>query len=351
MRQGEHRTHSSHIWPVCVAKSLIMEHGVDPNEEATNGWRPLHLAIDNGREQGALFLINEAPGVDIEAPAPRGNTPLMLAAAHGRVNVLRALVAKGANANAKNKQGYGALLAAISHKQPAAALYLINEAPGVDIDEPIAMGGTPLMLAAKHGMVGVLRALAAKGANLNAKSKAGSTALEMAIRQGQEEAALYLVEETAAAVYDLQLPVRGLCYAARYSECRVMHAVVRRMRADGVDNATVAREVEGEALFAIEKKVESLEALLEEGLDVSHAPLVVVGDWDGLRVGQHVKVMEEAICSTPLFHFACCRKDRDVAALLVERGCDPLAHHGRGRRVHHVVAARKEKTVSACSSG
>lgn len=51
--------------PLALLKSLIMECGVDPNEADTNGCRPLYLAIRGGREQQAMSLINEAPGVDM----------------------------------------------------------------------------------------------------------------------------------------------------------------------------------------------------------------------------------------------------------------------------------------------
>ena len=91
--------------PVELLKSLVVERGVDPNEARTDVWRPLPIAIDNGREQEAIFLINEAPGVDIDAPIPGNLTPLMLAAAYGMMDVLRALVAKGAVVNAINDHG------------------------------------------------------------------------------------------------------------------------------------------------------------------------------------------------------------------------------------------------------
>ena len=155
----------------------------------------LHMAIARKQRTVALYLINEAPGLDMDAPISGGNTPLMLATAHRLVDVLRALVAKDANVNAKNEQGFSALHLAISEKQRAAALYLINEAPGVDIDAPESSGTTPLMLAAAHGLVGVLRALVAKGANVNAKNKRGFSALHKAIVRNQRAAALYLINE------------------------------------------------------------------------------------------------------------------------------------------------------------
>ena len=300
--------------PLELLKSLIMDRGVDPNEVGTDGWRPLHFAIYAGWEQEALSLINEAPGVDVDAPMSSGHTPLMLAARHGTVDVLRALVGKGADVNTKNANGYCALREAISCKKRAAALYLINEAPGVDINAFDGRGKAAMLPAASVGNVAVMKALVDKGADVNTKNDLGATPLQVAIYKGGEEAALYLVEEAAAAVYDPDM--QALSLAASYSTGRVMRAIVRRMRADGVASATLAEEMGAAARFAIEKKkVELLKALIEEGFDV-----------------------EQASVEHSLFHHACMHGNRETAALLVERGCDLLARNSLGGRVHHVVA-------------
>ena len=71
--------------------------------------------------------------------------------------------------------------------------------------------------------------------------------------------------------------------------------------------------------------MESLKALVEEGLDVNQAPHMADGKGGSF---EH-----------PLFHHACIKGNREKAALLLERGCDPLAHDGRGQWAHHSVAA------------
>ena len=309
--------------PLELLKSLILVRGFDPNEARTDVWRPLPITINNGREQEAMFLINEAPGVDIDAPKSRGFTPLMVAAEHGTVDVLRALWGKGADVNAKDEKGFSALHKAIVRNQRAATLYLINEAPGVDIEALDGRKRTALTLVAFFGDIAMMQALVGKGADLNAKNEEGATPLHAAIQGGQEEAALYLVEEAAAAVYDPDAPGLALASTALSSRCRVMRAILRRMRADGVDSSTVAAEMGEAALCAIgEKELEALKALVEEGLDVDHAPVV------GMGGGRY---------EHPLFHLACMHGNRETAALLAERGCDPLARNGRGEGAHHVL--------------
>ena len=149
--------------------------------------------------QEALFLI-EAPGVDIDAPVTSGTTPLMLAAGHGKVDVVRALVAKGAILNAKNVFGVSALHMAIAQTRRAVALFHINEAPGVDIGTLDGQRQAALSLAAGVGDMAVIKALVAKGADVNEKNEAGVAPLHAAIYQAQEEAALYLVEEVGVTV-------------------------------------------------------------------------------------------------------------------------------------------------------
>lgn len=60
-------------------------------------------------------------------------------------------------------------------------------------------GITPLMFAAAFGMVGVMRALVVKGAEVDALDEDGETALLYAVRKKQEDEALYLLEEAGAA--------------------------------------------------------------------------------------------------------------------------------------------------------
>ena len=67
----------------------------------------------------------------------------------------------------------------------------------MDIDAPTLRGSTPLVVAAAHGMVDVLRALVAKGANVHAKTEAGLTALHAAAHKGQMATVRWLIAHGA----------------------------------------------------------------------------------------------------------------------------------------------------------
>ncbi len=80
---------------------------------------------------------------------------------------------------------------AIENGQEAAALFLIQH--NCDVNASCEDGLTPLMLAARRGMVVVMEALLAKGAWINATDDHGERALHHAIKNGQEAAALFLI--------------------------------------------------------------------------------------------------------------------------------------------------------------
>ena len=90
-----------------LARYLIFDRGVDPTvKETSMNVTALHLAVSHGHNEAALFLINDVPGVDVNAPQSNGTTPLMLAAEHCTLQVVQALVAKGADMNAKDERGH-----------------------------------------------------------------------------------------------------------------------------------------------------------------------------------------------------------------------------------------------------
>jgi hypothetical protein len=118
---------------------------------------PLHVAIFVSRDRAALFLINDVPGVDLEARMRDGKTPLMIAARFGRVNVMKALVAKGVDVDVRNdlQAGSTALTYAIGEGKEQAALYLLEEA---NASWRVGDGTTAAGLAAMHGCCVVLKA-------------------------------------------------------------------------------------------------------------------------------------------------------------------------------------------------
>jgi ankyrin repeat protein len=64
---------------------------------------PLSVACTNGN--GALVELLLKAGADPNTAIPGGETPLMTASRTGKVEAVRALIAKGANLEAKEARG------------------------------------------------------------------------------------------------------------------------------------------------------------------------------------------------------------------------------------------------------
>ncbi|HEY4084261.1 MAG TPA: ankyrin repeat domain-containing protein [Burkholderiaceae bacterium] len=79
---------------------LFVKRGAQVNRE---GWTPLHYAASGPDNGISTWLI--AHGAEINARAPNGNTPLMMAAKYGPYDLSAVLVRLGADPSLHNKDG------------------------------------------------------------------------------------------------------------------------------------------------------------------------------------------------------------------------------------------------------
>lgn len=156
------------------------------------------------------------------------NQNLITASEEGDIGTVKALLAKGADANAKDKDGNTALIVAsdMSHDEAKGTLVvqeayldtsakggerILSErvlskatpaavpditygeiiktliAQGADVNAKANNGVTALMRASWKGHGEIVKILIAQGANVNAKTNSGATALMMASRKGHIE--------------------------------------------------------------------------------------------------------------------------------------------------------------------
>jgi ankyrin repeat protein len=119
--------------------ALLLDRGADPNTAGENGYTPLHVAAQTGSLAMAEKLIAKganvnartnkakpaAPGGPTGPSRPLGGeqTPLLLAAKFGKVDVMRALIKAGADTTLKTDDGVTLLLAAAGSSHVEAARY------------------------------------------------------------------------------------------------------------------------------------------------------------------------------------------------------------------------------------
>jgi uncharacterized protein (TIGR02118 family) len=148
--------------------------------------QPLMDAVARGDTDAARALI--AGGADVDARAPRlntfndGHTPLLVAARDGHTEIVRMLLEAGADVNA-TEPVFGAVpLHKAVYNGHAELTRIIAAQPGVNLDYQGATNGyTPLHDALWHGYEDCSRELVAAGARLNLRGRDGKTPLDLAV--------------------------------------------------------------------------------------------------------------------------------------------------------------------------
>lgn len=85
------------------AMTALVARGAQVNR---SGWAPLHYAASGPSAAAVQWLLDR--GAEVNARAPNGNTPLMLAARYGSEDSVALLLKKGADRNLRNDRQYDA---------------------------------------------------------------------------------------------------------------------------------------------------------------------------------------------------------------------------------------------------
>jgi ankyrin repeat protein len=165
------------------AVTALLQRGFDPNTPNPQGLDGLYLALREGSVKAAQALV-DWPKTQIETRTPQDESPLMMAALRGQAEIVRKLVARGADVN---KTGWTALHYAATGGHLAIMQMLLDESAYIDAESP--NGTTPLMMAAMYGTPAAVKLLLEAGADPTLKNQLGLSALDFANRGNRKDAA------------------------------------------------------------------------------------------------------------------------------------------------------------------
>ena len=168
----------------------LLKRGFDPNSVNPKGQAALLLAMRLPAPAVAKILIAH-PETKVEVRTDKDESPLMLAAIKGQLDLCRQLIARDADVN---KPGWAPLHYAATSGNAQVIQLLLDHYAYIDAESP--NGSTPLMMAAMYGSADAVKVLLDAGADASLKNAIGLTALDFAQRAGHADA----VELIAAAI-------------------------------------------------------------------------------------------------------------------------------------------------------
>ncbi len=344
---------------------LLISYRANLDAKDRNGNAPLHIACLLAYPAAEAELMLKA-GARVDAANSDGNTPLHLAVQKDNPGLIRLLLAWKANMFALNGKKESPLLLAFRKGRATTSLIVGPDTVNIRDDS----GNTPLMLAVRtQDQKEVLALLIEAGAEINARSNSGDTALHAAVSLDKRELGELLLAAGAdvfaanmlgelpitLAMRDSQRPVEwiftdqtirardgagntALHYAARLDLARLIPILARRGAEidprNGNGETPLHAAVKADAAESV-KALTALKASLTARDALGNTPLHVAVQWGAAKSIALVSQSREALGTRNLsgktaLHEAARKENMTFLQLLLERGADPNARDGAG---------------------
>ena len=167
----------------------LLSEGVDVNAKNRYRQTPLIAAAPHGSLEVIKLLILH--GANIHSRDFFHNTPLYNASATNSVKVIKFLISHGANIHAKNYNGSTAVFNAAFGGNLKVLKFLMLQ--GVNIHAKDDNGDTPLFWAASNGQLSVVKFLISQGAKIKLLNKYGATPPDLAQANNHQKVLSYLI--------------------------------------------------------------------------------------------------------------------------------------------------------------
>lgn len=165
---------------------ILLQRGFDPNTVNPNGNYALIAALREPSLKTVAVLL-ESPLTRVEVRTAQDESPLMLAAIKGYLEICQQLIARDADVN---KPGWTPLHYASTSGQIATMRLLLDNHAYIDAASP--NGSTPLMMASQYGTNDAVKLLLEAGADPTLRNIQGLAAIDFA-RQVQREDTVLLI--------------------------------------------------------------------------------------------------------------------------------------------------------------
>ena len=161
----------------------LLTRGFDANTLDPKGLHGLIIAVQEPSPKVAEVLLRW-PKTNVEFRTAKDESPLMLAAFKGQLELARKLVERGADVN---KTGWTPLHYAATNGHLQIMDLLLENHAYIDAESPNRT--TPLMMAAQYGTPAAVKLLLEAGADATLRNQLGLTAIDFANKAGRTDAA------------------------------------------------------------------------------------------------------------------------------------------------------------------
>ena len=158
----------------------LLDAGADPNTAGPDGEAPIMVVARTANVAAAKLLLDKGANPNVRE-TQRGQTPLMWAAASSQSPMVRELLARGAEVDAKSATD---LMTPLVSSEPRA--------------QPRPPGGmTAMLFSVREGCLDCVKALVEKGAKVDLPDPEGVTPLISAVFNAHFDVAKYLIDQGA----------------------------------------------------------------------------------------------------------------------------------------------------------
>jgi ankyrin repeat protein len=292
-----------------------------------NGRTPLHWAARGVHFEVMKYLV--AKGADVNASDKNGITPLTSVVARNHIEAIKFLLDNGAKTEEADNIQKAPILYALTSESKDVLDLLIKRGASLEVKDDYQR--TPLLLTCREsGSFVIVKILIESGANINAVDIFGDTPLTLAAWRGFEEIVNYLLDENAEFSTSGDEGIMLLNYAADKRLWKLYQALINKGGDQFLHSLKKRPVLHWAAAGGSEKIVRDL---IDKHLPVNAidfygwTPLHYASYFDRLEV---VKLLIETgsdiNAKTPLgespFYLALTENKKDVVDLMVSLGAD-----------------------------